>query len=52
MLRGMTEHLYFYENENLVQIISEEAGAFFAGDISAQEAADRIQNRANLLLGE
>lgn len=52
MLRGMTEHIYFYENENLVQIISEEAGAFFAGDISAQEAADRIQNRANLLLGE
>ncbi len=52
LLREMTEHLYFYENKNLFEIISEEASAFFAGGISSQEAAELIQNRANLVLGE
>lgn len=51
-LREISEHLYLYENQNLLQIISEEADAFFAGDISAEEAAERIQNRASLVLGE
>ena len=51
-LREITEHLYFYENDDLKNIIMEESGAFFAGDISAQEAAKRIQNRAMLVLGE
>lgn len=51
-LLEMTEHLYLYENPSLMQVINEEASAFFAGDISAKEAAERIQNRASLLLGE
>ncbi|HBA49917.1 MAG TPA: hypothetical protein DCZ91_19405 [Lachnospiraceae bacterium] len=51
-LRGIGEHLYLYENRSLLQVISEEADAFFAGDISAQETAERIQNRAGLVLGE
>ena len=51
-LREISEHLYLYENQNLLQIISEEADAFFAGDISAEEAAERIQNRASLVLSE
>ena len=52
LLREITEHLYFYENKSLFQIINEEAAAFFDGNISSQEAAERMQNRANLLLGE
>lgn len=51
-LRGLSEHLYLYENDDLLQIIEEEADAFFAGDIDAQEAVRRIQNRAALVLGE
>lgn len=51
-LREIPEHLYLYENENLLRIISEEASAFYAGDISAREAAERIQNRASLVLAE
>ena len=51
-LREIPEHLYLYENENLLRVISEEASAFFAGDISAREAAERIQNRASLVLAE
>ena len=48
----MTEHLYLYEDSNLLKVIGEEAGAYFAGDISAEEAAKRIQNRASLVVGE
>jgi hypothetical protein len=48
----MTKHLYLYEDSNLLRVISEESKAYFAGDISAQEAAERIQNRASLVLGE
>lgn len=48
----ISEHLYLYENENLLRIISEEASAFFKGDISADEAAKRIQNRASLIIAE
>ena len=51
-LRGIADHLYYYENDDLMQIIEEEAAAFYAGDIDAQEAAKRIQNRAALVLGE
>ena len=51
-LRGIADHLYFYENSDLMQIIEEEAAAFFAGDIRAEEAAKRIHNRAMLVLGE
>ena len=48
----MTKHLYLYEDSNLLRVISEESKAYFGGDISAQEAAERIQNRASLVLGE
>lgn len=48
----MTKHSYLYEDSNLLRVISEESKAYFAGDISAQEAAERIQNRASLVLGE
>ena len=51
-LREITEHLYLYENPSLMEVINEEASAFFAGDISAKEAAERIQNRASLVIGE
>ena len=44
--------MYFYENKNLFEIISEDASAYFAGGISSQEAAELIQNRADLVLGE
>lgn len=46
------EHLYFCENAKLKQVIREEVDAFLAGDISAQEAADRIQNRGAIVVGE
>lgn len=52
LLREMSEHLYLYEDDALMQVIEEETAAFFAGDISAREAAERIQNRAALVLGE
>lgn len=48
----VTEHLYLYENPSLMEVINEEASAFFAGDITAKEAAERIQNRASLVIGE
>ena len=48
----VTEHLYLYEDSNLMKVISEESRAYFAGGISAQEAAERIQNRAGLVVGE
>jgi hypothetical protein len=48
----VTEHLYLYENPSLMEVINEEASAFFAGDINAKEAAERIQNRASLVIGE
>lgn len=51
-LRQLPEHLYLYEDQDLLRVISEEAAAYFAGDISAEEAAKRIQNRAALVLGE
>lgn len=51
-LREISEHLYFYENHRLLQIIEEEAASFFEGQKSAGEAAELIQNRAQMLLNE
>ena len=48
-LREISEHLYFYENHRLLQIIEEEAASFFEGQKSAGEL---IQNRAQMLLNE
>lgn len=39
-------------DSNIWEIISEESGAFFAGDKSAEETAALIQNRVKIYLGE
>ena len=39
-------------DEEIYNIINEEAAAFFAGDKSAEEVASLIQNRAKIYLGE
>lgn len=52
LLWEISEHLYLYEDNDLMNVIREEAGTFFSGDISAKEAAGRIQNRASLIVGE
>lgn len=39
-------------DEDITEIISEEAAAFFAGDKSADEVAALIQNRVTIYLGE
>lgn len=41
-----------YYDEDLMEIITEDAGAFFAGDKSADETAGMIQNRVKTYLGE
>lgn len=41
-----------YADEDIRNIIEEETGAFFSGDKTAQEAAEIIQNRAQLRLDE
>ena len=40
----------YYENEEIMDIVSEETGAFFAGDKTAEETANVIQNRVQLYL--
>ena len=49
-IAGITESGFY--DEKIANIISEEAGKFFAGDQSAQQAADMIQSRASLYLSE
>lgn len=39
-------------DSDLMDIVTEEAAAFFAGDKSADEVADLIQSRASIYLGE
>lgn len=39
-------------DEDLMNIITEEAAAFFAGDKTVDEVADLIQNKASIYLGE
>jgi len=54
-LRNMVANLYWNDTANgkdISNIIFEEAGAFFAGDKTAKEAAEIIQNRVALLLNE
>ena len=54
-LRNMVANLYWNDTVNgkdISNIIFEEAGAFFAGDKTAKEAAEIIQNRVALLLNE
>ena len=40
----------YYENEEIMDIVSEEIEAFFAGDKTAEETAKLIQNRVQLYL--
>ncbi|MDE7112573.1 MAG: hypothetical protein K2O57_00060, partial [Acetatifactor sp.] len=40
----------YYENEEIMNIVSEEIEAFFAGDKTAEETAKLIQNRVQLYL--
>lgn len=42
---------YYYDDE-IYSIINEEVEAFFAGEKSAQDAADIIQNRVSILISE
>ncbi|MCM1529115.1 MAG: hypothetical protein NC093_03865 [Alistipes sp.] len=42
---------YYYDDE-IQSIINEEVEAFFAGEKSAQDAADIIQNRVSILISE
>lgn len=42
----------YYPNNDLRDIIIEEAGSYFYGNISAEVVADRIQNRASLIMAE
>ncbi|MBR6617908.1 MAG: hypothetical protein IKL00_08590 [Oscillospiraceae bacterium] len=39
-------------NENVVNIVLEEAEMYFAGDLSAEDAAKRIQSRTEILVSE
>ena len=39
-------------DEDIMNIITEEAAAYFAGDKTADEVADLIQNRVTIYLGE
>ena len=39
-------------DQSLMEIISDEAGAFFAGEKTAEETAQLIQNRVQLYLAE
>lgn len=46
---NLSANLMSYKIE---EVVTEEAGAYFDGDISAEEAASRIQNRVQLMLEE
>ena len=39
-------------DQSLMEIISDEAGAFFAGEKTAEETARLIQNRVQLYMAE
>lgn len=39
-------------DDEVLNIITEEAGEYFAGEISAKEAAERIQDRASIIISE
>ena len=43
---------YVRRDPSLTAIITETAGAYFAGDKSLDETADLIQNRASLYVNE
>ena len=50
---GLSEADYFVGNSSeLIHVIQEEAAAYFNGDVTAEEAARRIQNRVEIYLAE
>ena len=46
-----SSNVFLYNNE-VTDIVDEEVKSFFAGERSAQETADMIQNRVSLLISE
>ena len=46
-----TDSVYYYD-EDIMEIIEEEAGAFFAGQKTAKQVADIIQSRAQIYVNE
>ena len=42
----------YYYNEEIYNIITEESNAYFAGDKSAEQTAEIIQNRVSILISE
>ena len=50
-LINSTTRLYSYDDE-IMDIISDEAQAFFAGQKTSQQVADNIQSRVRLYVGE
>lgn len=40
------------DDQSLMEIINDEAGAFFAGEKTAEETAQIIQNRVQLYMAE
>ncbi len=49
-LEGITE--CWFHDETVYNILSEEAGMYLAGDCTAEEAAEMIQNRVSIYLSE
>ena len=45
------DHLQFWRNA-VFDVMTEEAYRYFAGDITAKQAADYVQNRVSLYLAE
>ena len=45
-------HKQLIYNENVFNIVSEEASAYFAGKKSADEVASLIENRVQIYIGE
>jgi len=45
------DSLYFY-NEDIINIVTEEAGAYLSGDKTAEEVGQLIQNRVSIYLAE
>lgn len=47
-----SQQLFYYHDRELFNIVMEEAEVYFNGDITAAEAARRIQNRVEIYLAE
>ena len=43
---------FIYFNKELNEILNSEANRYFAGEITAKQAADYVQNRVSIYLAE